>query len=128
MSDEDVAAGTEPRIHARAQPLLELRVERKGVAGHQAVEPSAPLLTHAAWLHSRGSGADPVPFVYDDAPDVAFREMERNGEARDAGADDCDVAGQRKGRVGISDESRGVAARYSAASRRGSLASVMVGA
>ena len=106
MSDEDVAAGTEPRIHARAQPLLELRVERKGVAGHQAVEPSAPLLAHATWLHSRGSGTDPVPFVYDDAPDVALREMERNGEACDAGADDCDVAGQRKGRVGLRSAAR----------------------
>ena len=96
VSNEDVAAGTEPRIHARAQPLLELRVERKGVARHQAVEPSAPLLTHAARLHSGGSGADPVPFVNHDAPDVVFREVERNGEACDAGADDCDVAGQRK--------------------------------
>ena len=94
VSDEDVAAGTEPRIHARAQPLLELRVERERVAGHEAVEPSAPLLADASRLHSGGSGADPLALVDDDAPGVAFREMERDGEAGDPGADDRYVAGQ----------------------------------
>ncbi len=109
VSDEDVAAGTEPGIDAWVQSICELQVERQGIAGHEAVEARAPLLAHAARLQPGGSRSDPLPFVDDDAPDVAFREMKGDGETGDPGADDRDVAGHREtvrpGGAGLSSRS-----------------------
>ena len=65
-------------------------VETHRLAREQAIDPGAPLLPDAPRLNARGARPDPGAVQHRDRR-AALREVERDREADDAGADDHDV-------------------------------------
>ena len=81
--------GSSDGLGARLEASRYVAVEAHRLAGEDAVDARAPLLADPARLDTRSLRADARPLVDDDLG-PALREVQRDGEARDAGADDRD--------------------------------------
>ena len=89
VREEDVSAWLEDGLGARLEASRYVAVEAHRLAGEDAVDARAPLLADPARLDTRSLRADARPLVDDDLG-PALREVQRDGEARNAGADDRD--------------------------------------
>ena len=87
---EDVTARLEDRARRNTEAIRQLGVEGRRLACKQAVDASAPLLAYATGLHARSLGTDAGSLVNHDLG-ASLCEVEGDGEARDAGTDDCDL-------------------------------------